>query len=174
MASLWNFVARLTSRRRPEPQQLLPSPDVVDQPGAARLPAAETVSDDAAPVTGPAHAGTIAGEPGKAVDPVDIAARAGTARATDAAAHAVSDHGSNVAEEPDIQASLPAPRAPAPRRHRNRAAEAVAGPQLANAPTAAAQAINLDDEIKLLRSELNSKLRLQNAQLKTMLERFER
>ncbi|EHS53489.1 hypothetical protein PDO_4205 [Rhizobium sp. PDO1-076] len=174
MTSLWNFVARLTSRRRPEPQRLLPSPDVVEQPGAATFPAAETVSDDAAPVTGPAHAGAIAGARGKAVDAVDIEARAGMARATDAAAHAVSDHGSNVAEELDRQASLPAPQASAPRRHRNRAAKAVAGPQLANAPTVTSQAISLDDEIKLLRSELIRKLRLQNAQLKTMLERFER
>jgi hypothetical protein len=140
----------------------------------ARLPAAESVSDDAAPVTGPAHAGTIAGERGKAVDAVDIAARAGTARATDAAAHAGFDHGSNVAEGPDIQASLPAPQASTPPRHRNRVAEAVAGPQLANAPTVTAQAVSLDDGRKLLRSELIRKLRLQNAQLKTMLERFER
>lgn len=158
MASLWNFVARLTSRRRSEPQQLLPNPDVVDQPGAARLPAA----------------GTITGKPGNAVDAVDISARAWTARATDAVAHAVSDHGSNVAGEPDIQASLPAPRTPVPRRHRNRAAKAAAGSQLANDPTVTAQAISLDDEIKLLRRELVSKLRLQNAKLKTMLERFER
>lgn len=82
------------------------------------------------PVTGQAHAGTIAREPSKAADAVGIAARAGTARATDAAAHSVSDHGSNVAEEPGIQV--------------------VAGPQLANAPTVTAQAISLDDEIKLL------------------------
>ena len=174
MVSLWNFGARLTSRRRQEPQRLLPNPDVVDQSGAARLQVAETVSDDAAPVPEPAHAGMIEGEPGEAVDAVDIAAKAWTARATDAAAHTVSDHGSNVAGEPDIQASLPAPRTPAPRRHRNKAAEAAAGPQLANAPTVTAQAISLDDDIKLLRSELVSKLRLQNAQLKTMLERFER
>lgn len=174
MASLWNFVARLTSRRRPKPQQLFPNPDVVDQPGGARLQAAETVFDDAAPVPELTHAGMIAGELSKAVDAVDIAARAWMVRATDAAAHAVSDHGSNVAGEPDIQASLPAPRTPAPRRHRNRAAEAAAGPQLANAPTVTAQAIRLDDDIKLLRRELVGKLRLQNAQLKTMLERFER
>lgn len=174
MASLWNLVARLTSRRRQKPQQLLPSPDVVDQPGAARLPSVEAVPDDVAPVSKPPQAWAIVGEPGKAINAVDIAARAGTAQATDAAAHVVSDHGSNVAEEPDIQVSLPAPQAPAPRRHRSRPAEAVLGPQVENAPTVTAQAISLDDEIKLLRSELISKLQLQNAQLKTMLERFER
>ncbi|MET3615995.1 hypothetical protein ABID16_004344 [Rhizobium aquaticum] len=146
--------------------------DVVDQPDAPRLQAAETDVDDATPVPELTHAGMIAGEPGKVVDAVDISTRAWTARATNA--DAVSDHGSNVAEEPDIQASLPIPRTPAPRRHRNKSAESAAGPQLANAPTVTAQAISLDDDIKLLRSELVGKLRLQNAQLKTMLERFER
>jgi hypothetical protein len=34
--------------------------------------------------------------------------------------------------------------------------------------------MNLDDEIRLLRGQLASKLRMQNAQLKKMLERFER
>ena len=169
-----DFRCPLTSRRRPEPQQLLPNPDVVDPSGATRLQVAERVTDDGAPMPEPARAGIIAGESGKAVDAADIAARAWTARATDAAAHPVSDHGSNVAGEPDIQASLPIPRTPAPRRPRNKSAEAAAGPQLANAPTVTAQAISLDDDIKLLRSELVSKLRLQNAQLKTMLERFER
>ena len=65
MASLWNLLARLASKRRPEPQQLLPNTDVVDQPDAARLQAAETVSDDAVPVPEPAHAWMIAGEAGK-------------------------------------------------------------------------------------------------------------
>ena len=154
MASLWNFLARLTSRRRAEPQQLLPNPDLVDQSSAARLRVAETVFDDAASVPERAHAGVIAGEPSETVDSVYIAA--------------------SVAGEPDIQASLPTPRTPVPRRHGNRAADAGAEPQLANALTVTAQAIRLDDDIKLLRSELVSKLRLQNAQLKTMLERFER
>jgi len=172
MASLWNLLARLASKRRPEPQQLLPNTDVVDQPDAARLQAAETVSDDAVPVPELAHAWMIAGEAGKAVDAVDIAARVWTARAIDA--DAVSDHGSNVAEEPDFQASMPTPRTAAPRRHRNKSAEAGAEPQLAIVPTVTAQAMRLDDDIKLLRSELVGKLRLQNAQLKTMLERFQR
>lgn len=34
--------------------------------------------------------------------------------------------------------------------------------------------INLDDEIKVLREQLTSRLKIQNAQLKKMLERFER
>jgi hypothetical protein len=53
-------------------------------------------------------------------------------------------------------------------------AEAGAEHQLANAPTITAQAIRLDDDIKLLRSKLVSKLRPQTPQPKTMLERFER
>lgn len=172
MASLWNFVARLTSRRPKEPQRSPPTA-VVEQQGAATLLAARAVRDDAAPLSEPPQPGATAGEPGKALDSVDRAARPGTARATDAADHAVSDNGNKVAAEPIIPSSLHALRVLAPRRPRNRAAEAIAGPH-ANAPTVTAQAISLDDEIKLLRSELISKLRLQNAQLKTLLERFER
>ncbi len=173
MASLWNFVARLTTRRPKEPQRRPPTP-VVEQQGAATLLAARAVRDDAAPLSEPPQPGAIAGEPGKALDSVDRAARPGMGRATDAADHAVSDNGSKVAAEPIIPSSLHAPRVLAPRRPRNRAAEAIAGPQFANAPTPTGQAISLDDEIKLLRSELISKLRLQNAQLKALLERFER
>jgi hypothetical protein len=56
----------------------LPSPDFVDQPGAARLQSAGPAPDDAAPVSEPLQAGTIAGELKKAVHAVDIAARGGT------------------------------------------------------------------------------------------------
>lgn len=173
MASLWNFVARLTSRRPKEPQRSPPTP-VVEQQGAATLPAARAVRDDAVPPSEPPQPGAIAGEPGKALDSVDRAARPGMARETDSADRAVSDNGRKVAPEPDIPTSLSAPRVLAPRRLRNKAVDAVARRELTVAPTLIAQAISLDDEIKLLRSELISKLRLQNAQLKTLLERFER
>lgn len=170
MASLWNFVSRFTSRRHREPQRSLPT--AVEQQGAATPPAARTVSDDVARLGEPPPAGAIAG---KRVDAVGMAAGLGTARATDATAFAVSDHGGTVAAaEPDAQTSLPAPRAVARRRHKNKPVESVAGRQLAVAPTVSDQIISLDDEIKLLRGELIGKLELQNAQLKTMLERFER
>lgn len=172
MASLWNFLARLTSRRPKEPQRSLPTA-VVEQQGAAALPAARAVRDDAAPLSEPPQPGAIAGEPGKALDSVDGAASPRTPPTTEAADHAMSDNGSKVAAELIIPSSLHAPRVLAPRRPRNSAAEAIAGPQFANAPTPTGYAISLDDEIKLLRSELISKLRLQNAQLKILLERFE-
>lgn len=149
MASFWNFVARLTSRRRKEQQRSPPTPGA-EQQGDATPPAAGAVPGDAARLSEPPRPGAIAGEPGKAVDAVDVAV------------------------EPEIPTSLPVPQAAARRRQRNRATEATAGRQLANASTVTAQAISLDDEIKLLRSELIRKLRLQNAQLMTMLERFER
>lgn len=173
IASLWNFVARLTSRRRQEPQQSLPTA-IVEQQGAETLPAAGATPDDMAPASEPPRAGAIAGDPANALVAVDLAARSETTRATDAADLAVSKPSKNVAAEPDIPASLRAPQAVAQRRHRNTAGEAVAVRELAVAPTPIAQALSLDDEIKLLRGALASKLRLQNAQLKTMLERFER
>ena len=43
-----------------------------------------------------------------------------------------------------------------------------------SAPTVSDDTISLDEEIKLLREQLAHKVRLQNAQLKRMLERFER
>lgn len=173
MASLWNFVARLTSRRRQDPQRSPPT-DIVEQQGAETLPAAGADLDDLAPVSEPSPAGAIAGDPANARVAVDLAARSGTTLAADAADLAVSKPSKNVAAEPHIPPSLRAPQAVVRRRRKNKAGEADAGRQLANAPTAIDQAIGLDDEIKLLRRELIGKLELQNAQLKTMLVRFER
>ncbi|MBY5399423.1 hypothetical protein HFN01_31930 [Rhizobium leguminosarum] len=51
---------------------------------------------------------------------------------------------------------------------------AVVIPPAPSALTAFDDAINLDEEIRLLRDQLARKLQMQNAQLKRMLERFER
>ncbi len=51
--------------------------------------------------------------------------------------------------------------------------EAVLPPSRA-APTVSDDTISLDEEIKVLRSQLAHKLQLQNAQLRRMLQRFER
>ncbi|MFF0923697.1 hypothetical protein ACFYE9_31340 [Rhizobium leguminosarum] len=51
---------------------------------------------------------------------------------------------------------------------------AVVIPPSPSALTAFDDAINLDEEIRLLRDQLARKLQMQNAQLKRMLERFER
>lgn len=61
----------------------------------------------------------------------------------------------------------------APRKQRSRGKEAVAiadGRQVIHT----ANEMSLDDEIKVLRNQLAIKLRLQNAQLGRMLDRFER
>ncbi|MBX5192614.1 hypothetical protein HJB86_27635 [Rhizobium sp. NZLR3b] len=65
----------------------------------------------------------------------------------------------------------------APRKHGSRAkrTEAVAIVSPASpVPTFSDKAKSLDEEIRVLRGQLTSKLQLQNAQLKKMLERFER
>ncbi|NOV19168.1 hypothetical protein E5S70_24315 [Ensifer adhaerens] len=49
-----------------------------------------------------------------------------------------------------------------------------APPPAPTAPVASDHVLSLDEEIRLLRDQLARKLRLQNAQLKRMLERFER
>src|ERR1044072_4967142 len=61
----------------------------------------------------------------------------------------------------------------APRKQRSRGKEAVA---IANDRKVihTANEMSLDDEIKVLRDQLARKLRLQNAQLRRMLDRFER
>ncbi|OWO95085.1 hypothetical protein B5E41_10250 [Rhizobium esperanzae] len=61
----------------------------------------------------------------------------------------------------------------APRKQRSRGKEAVA---IANGRKGihTANEMSLDDEIKVLRAQLTRKLKLQNAQLRKMLDRFER
>ncbi|MCR5942630.1 hypothetical protein FG152_17630 [Ochrobactrum sp. XJ1] len=147
------------------------APDV-EQQDAASLLAAKAVSDDVKTVSNPPQAGPITGEAAKAVAAVDLTVNPGAAQATDSAAPAVSRDDDVVAAESDIQTRPSARRAPAPRRGKNKADESVTRRQLANAATVTPLAFTLDDEIKLLRSELIGKLRLQNSQLKTMLERF--
>ncbi|NTA14090.1 hypothetical protein [Agrobacterium tumefaciens] len=155
----------------------MPNPGGAEQPGDLRLPAAEAVRDETAPVSEPAHEKTIAGKTGRAVAAIDIAAGTGAAQPTDVAPPTVSGRGDGVAAVPDTQAPAPAPwasRASAPKQQRQKDAEATAGRQPYNAVTATPRAISLDDEIKLLRRALIGKLRQQNAQLKSMLERFDR
>ncbi|WP_426127706.1 hypothetical protein [Pararhizobium sp. PWRC1-1] len=122
-------------------------------------------------MTEPPLAGAVAREFGNAIAAVDIAVGPAAATATDAPSPAVSGRGDGVAADPDTEQSSPAPTVLAPRRQKKKDGEAVAGRQLG---TITPQAISLDDEVKLLRSKLIGKLRVQNAQPKTMLVRFER
>ncbi|KQS71620.1 hypothetical protein ASG39_20350 [Rhizobium sp. Leaf371] len=238
MASLWNYVTRLTSRRHQAPQQSLPPPDTVggeeaetaraaeavtdhpvslSQPPLAgviaedrvepasviELPAAlvaeqatdaaypaviasfiaggdsvaatpepDAVADDAASVSPPALIGVTAddmGEPTIAVErPDGVVAE----QARDAAYSAAIAAGDGVAAPPEPEAAAPASKARAPRRQNNRTEQAAAGRKRANPLPVTPRALSLDDEIKLLRRALVGKLKLQNAQLKAMLERF--
>ncbi|MHC2302866.1 hypothetical protein ACVJBD_007133 [Rhizobium mongolense] len=61
-------------------------------------------------------------------------------------------------------------------RKRGKTAETIEAvpPPSPGVPTVSDDAISLDEEIRLLRNQLARKLQLQNAQLKRMLERFER
>ncbi|MDH4441315.1 MAG: hypothetical protein QE284_13120 [Rhizobium sp.] len=65
---------------------------------------------------------------------------------------------------------------PTKRKGRTRTVEAVVAASKATPAALAAsnEEVSLDDEIRALRGQLVRKLRLQNAQLKKMLERFER
>ncbi|MGR9263667.1 hypothetical protein [Rhizobium leguminosarum] len=64
----------------------------------------------------------------------------------------------------------------APRKQRNRGKKAVAVPNTPQATQVGdtTNEMNLDEEIRLLRGQLARRLKLQNEQLRKMLERFER
>ncbi|MDQ0561029.1 hypothetical protein [Rhizobium mesoamericanum] len=72
----------------------------------------------------------------------------------------------------DIQAAVEV----TPRKKRSRGKKTVAVPNAPQAPqvSSTGNEMNLDEEIRLLRGQLARKLKLQNAQLRKMLERFER
>ncbi|MBB2713399.1 UNVERIFIED_ORG: hypothetical protein GGE53_005073 [Rhizobium etli] len=61
----------------------------------------------------------------------------------------------------------------APRKQRRRGQEAVAAANFSQANDTA-EDMSLDEEIRVLRNQLARKLKAQNAQLRKMLERFER
>ncbi|MGR9221379.1 hypothetical protein [Rhizobium leguminosarum] len=64
----------------------------------------------------------------------------------------------------------------APRKQRSRGKEAIPVKNVSQVSEVAhtAEEMNLDEEIRVLRGQLARKLKLQNAQLRKMLERFER
>jgi hypothetical protein len=186
MASPWKLLARLVSPRRRQRQEHGSTDDVKpDLLAIANL--TETAGDirlnTAAP---PVDENPVADEQSEAVsadpDHSDETASSihGTADSENARPAEAAD--SALFGEPGTLAG----EAPKPsqtgegvtrkRRKLTKSAEPVEAvlPPSAAAPSVSDDTISLDDEIKLLRNQLARKLQLQNAQLKRMLERFER
>ncbi|MBY5720763.1 hypothetical protein HFO33_29990 [Rhizobium leguminosarum] len=182
MASPWKLLARLVSPRRQQRQEhgstdavksdvlAIAKPTANNELGAADRPADEKSvlqGHSAAVSVDPDHADEAA----SAIDgPADIEG----ARPEEAADPALSN-------EADIAAHA-APNAfrlgegqTRKRSTRSKKAKTIAVvlPRPPSVSTASDDAINLDEEIRLLRHQLAGKLRMQNAQLKRMLERFE-
>ncbi|MBO9111928.1 MULTISPECIES: hypothetical protein [Rhizobium/Agrobacterium group] len=186
MASPWKLLARLVSPRRQQRQEHGSTDDVKPDMLAIANPT-ETAGDiglnTAAP---PVDEKPVADEQSEAVsaDPdhsdetassIHGTADSEDARRAEAADPALSDEPGTVARE----APKPSQTGEGVTRKRRKLTksgepvEAVLPPSTA-APSDSDDTISLDEEIKLLRNQLARKLQLQNAQLKRMLERFER
>ncbi len=186
MASPWKLLARLVSPRRQQRQEHASTYDVKpDLLAIANL--TETAADNglntAAP---PVDAKAFTEEQSQAVsaDPdhsdetassIHRTADSEDARPAETADPALSDGPGAVAGE----APKPSQAGEGEKRKRRKLTkspepvEAVLSPSAA-APSVSDDTISLDEEIKLLRNQLVRKLQLQNAQLRRMLQRFER
>jgi hypothetical protein len=186
MVSPWKFLTRLMSQQRSRSQEHGSSDNVKADVLAIAGPtgaAADNGLNAAVPSvdekTVPRYQrAMVSGEPDQSEKPesdVESAADIEGAKAVepldpdlsihaDTVAHHASKH-LNIREDEAQKRGTPAGKA--------EKIEAVA-PSSARVATIPNDAINLDNEIKRLREQLSRKLRLQNAQLKRMLERFER
>jgi len=182
MASPWKLLARLVSPRRQQRQEHASTDDVKpDLLAIANL--TETAADNGLNTGAPpVDEKPIADEQSEAVsadadhsDETASIIHGEDARPAEAADPALSDQPGAIAREAP-KPSQTGEGIPRKRRKLTKSAEPVeAGlPPSAAPPTVATDTISLDEEIKLLRSQLAHKLQLQNAQLRRMLQRFER
>jgi hypothetical protein len=184
MASAWTFLARLVSPRRQQEQEHGhiedANPDVREIAVSTEKPAEESLSS--ADQQGgeqpsfertdlPSIALGLSEQTGGDVDDAVEGDRSG---AGEVSGQDLSDsdislaHGAHTVEK-TVDA------APARRRRRARQiARAVVAKSSPAVPSVSDETTSLDDEIRELRRQLAGKLSLQNAQLRKMLERFER
>ncbi|MBY3101175.1 hypothetical protein HFO69_26270 [Rhizobium laguerreae] len=186
MASPWKLLARLVSPRRQQRQEHGPTDDIKPDVLAIAKPT-ETVADNGLNAADPKiDEKPVAYEQSEVVsavpdhseetasgihDTADIE----DARSAEPADPALSDDAGTVARH----ALKPSQTAEGATRKRSTRGKKAAGgeavpPPSPGVPAVSDDAIRLDEEIRLLRDQLARKLQLQNAQLKRMLERFER
>jgi hypothetical protein len=184
MASPWKFLSRLISSAREQSREGGSTKKVAGDPLAIarpiEAPAEENLKSEGRPTSDATHhdrSASISAEPVRSEeakndrqDKVEIE----DAGAVQAVHPASGETGTDIIAAlgaVDVQAVEVAPR-----KQRNRGKKAVAVP---NTPQAAqvsdtANEMKLDEEIRLLRGQLARRLKLQNEQLRKMLERFER
>ncbi|TAX23550.1 hypothetical protein [Rhizobium leguminosarum] len=183
MASPWKLLAGLVSRRRPQKQEQDSTDDVKPDVSAIVEPT-ETATDNRSkaadraanekPVTHEQHK-AVSHHAEEAVSSVDDTADVESATLEKAVDPALSND-ADVAGYPSPKA-LPVGEGRTRKRSRrsNKAKTiAVVLPPSPGATAVSDDAVSLDGEIRLLRDQLATKLRLQNAQLKRMLDRFQR
>ncbi|WP_105439423.1 hypothetical protein [Neorhizobium sp. T25_13] len=186
MASPWKLLARLVSPRRQQRQEHGSTDDVKPDILAIAKPT-ETVADNGLNTADPpVDEKPVAYEQSEAVsaDPDHSEETASGVHGTadiegagpvEAADPALSDDAGTAAHDAPkpSQASEGATRKRSIRGKKAAGGEAVP-PPAPTVPAVSDDAIRLDEEIRLLRDQLARKLQLQNAQLKRLLERFER
>jgi hypothetical protein len=185
MASPWKFLARLVSPRRQLGQENGSADDVtLDHSAIAKSPeisADETLAstdqpagEELTPHTQPVatsaaaqHSAAVSSAPGtRDVESIDV---------VEAADPVQSESANTVDREAQKPAQLRQGAEPGRRRRSKKIDVLEVVPQSsADVPPVSDATISLDEEIRVLREQLASKLHQQNAQLKRMLERFER
>jgi hypothetical protein len=187
MASPWKFLSRLVPRRR-EPKQddaevAGGKPDVLALPGPAETVAEQSLAESSARADAEQPSSAVS-DP-VLVEPPTIGGPVGDA--DDMPASVVADVVAADLTPSDLldTVAIPSPDAadvqlrgeskPRKQMGRARKPELVDTTQvLPNVSIPSDETLSLDDEIRFLRGQLVGKLRLQNAQLRKMLKRFER
>ncbi|MBY5592854.1 hypothetical protein HFO49_36680 [Rhizobium leguminosarum] len=186
MASPWKLLARLVSPRRLQRQEHGSIDDVKPDVLAIAKSTETAANNDLNAAGRPAgekpvphrHSAAVSADADhseEATSGVDGGADIKGARPVGAANPVLFDDAGTAAHA-TLKPSQPREGATRKRSRRGKKAErvAVVVPPSLSALTASDDAINLDEEIRLLRDKLARKLQMQNAQLKRMLERFER
>ncbi|WP_105403313.1 hypothetical protein [Neorhizobium sp. T7_12] len=186
MASPWKLLARLVSPRRQQRQEHGPTDDVKPDILAIAKPVETATDNGLNAADAPVDEKPVAYEQSEAVPAapdhseetasgVHGTADIDGARPVEATDTALSDEAGTAAHDAlkPSQAGEGATRKRSTRGKKTEPIEAVPPPS-PGVPAVSDDAIRLDEEIRLLRDQLARKLQLQNAQLKRMLERFER
>ncbi|MGZ2432959.1 hypothetical protein [Rhizobium redzepovicii] len=181
MASPWKLLAGLVSRRRQQKQEHGSTDDLKPDASAITEPT-ETAADNRLNAAGSAaihkEREAVSAEPDHAED-----AASNVHDTTDSEsatlAKVIDLPLSNQADVAAHAAPKALPGGEGPTRKRGRRSKkaktiTVVVPPSSGVAAVADDAVSLDGEIRLLRDQLATKLRLQNAQLKRMLDRFER
>ncbi|UWU31686.1 hypothetical protein N2600_26215 (plasmid) [Rhizobium sp. WSM1274] len=188
MASPWKFLARLVSPGREQKRENgsteKVSPEALPSSGSTETPAEDSLNSDGRPAgeelprhgqpgaisLKPVHSeeaendvhDKVDGEVAEIVEVADPATSGGTGIDVTAA------------REDATQIRRTVKVAPRKQRSRGKEAVAISNGSQASQIVHAADEMNLDEEIRVLRGQLAGKLKLQNARLRKLLERFER